>query len=80
VNVWDIAPGNSDEETAYAGIDAAKAFFKSLDMPTSLADLDIGGESIEPMAAQAFAARETMGFFIPIRKEDMIAIFKLAAK
>ena len=78
VEVWDIAPGNSDEETAFAGIDAAKAFFKSLDMPTSFADLGIGEESIAPMAEKSFASQETRGFFTPVRKADMIEIFKLA--
>jgi len=78
VNVWGITPGNSDEETAYAGIDAAKAFFKSLGMPTSLTDLEIGADSIKPMAEKAYAWRETMGFFKPLRKPDVVEIYKLA--
>jgi len=80
VRVFGVTHTGNDEETALTGILAAEAFFKSIDMPTRLADLDIGEESIEPMAAQAFGARETMGFFTPICKQDMIAICKLALR
>jgi alcohol dehydrogenase YqhD (iron-dependent ADH family) len=36
-NVWGIAPRDSDEETAAAGIDALAAFIKEIGLPTTLA-------------------------------------------
>jgi len=78
VNVWGVIHNGSNEETAHAGIDAAEAFFRSLDMPTRLTDLGIGAESIEGMAKQAYGARDSFGFFTPIRPEDTVAIYKLA--
>ena len=44
-NVWDIAPKNSDEETAAAGIDALAAFIKEIGLPTSFAELGIPADT-----------------------------------
>ena len=44
-NVWDIAPKNSDEETAAAGIDALAAFIKEIGLPTSFAKLGIPADT-----------------------------------
>ena len=44
-NVWGIAPKDSDEETAAAGIDALAAFIKEIGLPTSFAELGIPADT-----------------------------------
>ena len=44
-NVWDIAPKDSDEETAAAGIDALASFIKEIGLPTSFAELGIPADT-----------------------------------
>ena len=44
-NVWGIAPRDSDEETAAAGIDALAAFIKEIGLPTSFAELAIPADT-----------------------------------
>ena len=44
-NVWGIAPRDSDEETAAAGIDALAAFIKEIGLPTSFAELGIPADT-----------------------------------
>ena len=78
VNVWGVAPCASEKETAHAGIDAAEAFFKSLDMPTRLPELGVGAECIDGLVSQAYLTRESFGAFKPILKDDAAAIYRLA--
>ena len=44
-NVWDIAPKNSDEETAAAGIDALAAFIKGIGLLTTFTELGIPADT-----------------------------------
>lgn len=44
-NVWNIAPKNSDEETAAAGIEALAAFIKEIGLPTDFAELGIPADT-----------------------------------
>lgn len=44
-NVWDIAPKNSDEETAAAGIDALAAFIKEIGLLTTFTELGIPADT-----------------------------------
>ena len=45
VNVWDIAPKATDEETALAGVAALAAFIKEIGLPTSFYELGIPGNT-----------------------------------
>ena len=44
-NVWDIAPKDSDEATAAAGIDALAAFIREIGLPTTFAELGIPADT-----------------------------------
>ena len=44
-NVWGIAPRDSDEETAAAGIDALAAFIKEIGLPTTFTELGIPADT-----------------------------------
>ena len=80
VNVWGV-PMNFDhpEITAYAGIEAMKTYFKSLDMPVTMAELDIGPEHYEELAdLTTWSGARTVKSFVPLNKEEIIEIFKLA--
>ncbi|UJF17436.1 iron-containing alcohol dehydrogenase [Vibrio sp. SS-MA-C1-2] len=48
--VWNITEG-SDEQRIDAAIAQTKAFFKAMDVPTSLTDVDLNEESIEQLIA-----------------------------
>jgi len=71
-NVWGIE-GN-DEETALLGIKSTKAFFKSIGMPTSLNEVDIGQEHFEKMAKLC----GPVGNFVKLEAKDIVEIYKLA--
>lgn len=80
VNVWGV-PMNYDhpEITALAGIEAMKTYFKSLDMPVTMADLDIGPEYFEELAElTTWGGARTVKSFVPLSKEEIVEIFKLA--
>lgn len=40
-NVWAVAPGRNDEETALAGIDALEAFIREIGLPTTLTGMGV---------------------------------------
>ncbi len=40
-NVWGIAPKETEEATAFAGVEALAAFIKEIGLPTTFAELDI---------------------------------------
>ncbi len=68
------------ENTAKAGIEALKAFSKSIGMPTSFAELGAKEADIEKMAETACYGdgREgTIGGFAKLNKDDVMAIYKL---
>ena len=71
------AAGRSDRETAMAGIRALREFWTSIGAPGRLADFGIGDESFEAMADKAMA-RGPFGTIKTLRREDVLAIYKLA--
>jgi alcohol dehydrogenase YqhD (iron-dependent ADH family) len=53
VRVWHVDPvGKSDDEIALAGIEATRAYFKRIGAPSSLSELQIGGEEVDRMAEE----------------------------
>ncbi len=80
VRVWNVeASYSSPEWTALEGIRRMTAFFKSINMPTTLAALQITDERIEEMAEKAtLSDTKILGNFVPIYKKDVIHILKLA--
>ena len=69
---------NNLEETALKGIKALEDFYRSIDMPTRLSDIDVDGKDIELMASNATFTTPTLGSFVQLDKEDIINIYKLA--
>lgn len=79
--VMDIAPQDTPEKCALAGIAATENFFRSLGMPTSLAELGLH-PSDEQMAEMAHKCSLAVGGKIGAAKvlyeADMLAIYRMA--
>lgn len=79
--VWNIKEP-SKKEAAQMGIAHTVAYFKSLNMPTCLGELEIG---VQPDEVLRELARRTtndgaikIGIFVPLETEDVYEIFKAA--
>lgn len=66
------------EAIALEGIRRLEAFFRSLGMPTSFADLKIPADRIPEMAQRALDGRPYAGHFAHLKEEDIAAIYRLA--
>lgn len=82
VEVWHVEPDYfHPERTALAGIAAYRAFSRSIGMPVSLEELDIGEKRLDEMASKATGnGSYTLGNFVKLGKADVLAIYKLALK
>ena len=80
VRVWGVEMDfEHPEETALAGIEAMKDFFRSLGMPVSMQELDIGPEDYETMADMITAnGTFEVPSYLPLGKKEIMEIFKLA--
>ena len=80
VRVWGVEMDyEHPEAVALAGIEAMKDYFRSLGMPVSMQDLDIGPEDYEPMAEMITAGGTfEVPSYLPLGKKEIMDIFKLA--
>ena len=81
VNVMDVAPKATDEETALAGIASLEEFFRSIHMPVTLKELGVEPteEQILAMAAScAQASGGKKGTAKVLYEADMAAIYRTA--
>ena len=81
VNVMDVKPGSSDEETALAGIRAMEAFYRRIGMPTNIKELgvELTDEQIEEMAAAvAVVCGDPFGSAKKLSKKDVAEIYRKA--
>lgn len=70
-----------DEKAALAGIEATKDFYKRMGMPVSFKDAGLPLDGIPHMAKQAAALKGgVQGCMKPIREEDNLAIYNMAAE
>lgn len=76
VEIWGIDPSLDPHEIAEKAIGATKAYFKEMDLPSTLRELGIDEEYFDEMAEKAGAGLKKA--FIPMEKEDVLAIFKAA--
>ena len=81
----EVNPEGKDEETiALEGIKEFEKWIKSLGLPTRLCDypnINIDDSKFEEMANKALMNREEgIGFFVKLKKEDIINVFNLALK
>ena len=66
-----------DEKASLMAIEALESFFKDIDMPTRLSQIDIDGENFDLMAEKATEGGP-LGNFKKIYREDALAIYNLA--
>jgi len=80
VRVWGVPMDfEHPEKTAFAGIDAMKAYFRSIGMPTTLPELDIRPADYERIAdIITNGGRTVFSSYIPIGKKEVLDIFRLA--
>ncbi len=65
------------EKTAHEGIERLISFFKSIGLPTSLKEANIGDDRLEEMAQKCVAAGPK-GSFIQMHARDVLNILKIA--
>ncbi|MFS0786629.1 iron-containing alcohol dehydrogenase [Shouchella sp. 1P09AA] len=81
VNVMGVTPEQTDDETAIAGIEKMEAYYRSIDMPVSVSEMDVHltDEQITEMADKCTeAAGGTIGVVKPLGRDDMIEIYQAA--
>lgn len=81
VNVMEVEHTGNDEETALKGIEATEAFYRSINMPTSMSELGISptDEQIHEMAVRcAVACGGSQGSARVLYQEDMEKIYRMA--
>lgn len=81
VNVMQVEPGATDEETALRGIHAMEDFYHSIGMPANLKELGLAptDADIEDMANRCCEATGgAQGSARVLHKEDMIQIYRMA--
>lgn len=80
-DVWGITENNT-EAAAAKGIAATVEYFKSLKMPTCFTELEIGVQPDEVLSEMAescvFYGKRKVGGFLPLDKNDVFNIFKMA--
>ncbi len=77
--VWNIDINfDNPQETALKGIMAMEDYFKSIDMPVRLSEVNITDEKFEEMAEKCTNfGKRTLPTYIPLGKKEIIEIFEL---
>jgi len=80
VQVMGVDTKTGDEKSrAEAGIRALRDFFNSLGLPSTLGEFNVQEKDLERLADDApYTAEGTIGFFRPLRREDVLAIYRAA--
>jgi alcohol dehydrogenase YqhD (iron-dependent ADH family) len=73
----DVNPFN-EEETAYKGVEALENFFRSLNLPTTFHEINIDATNFEVMVSKIVDNFKTIGHFVVLGYDDILAIYKLA--
>lgn len=77
--VFGLAPTGDVDADALSAIDETRAFFASLGMPTTLAELGVGEGDIEKMIPTLRANKgEPFGSFKKLTMDDAREIYRLA--
>ncbi len=83
VQVLEVEPLDSDEETALAGIEELEEFFWAMELPTNMAEagLNLAEEDIQELAKRCtYYGKRTIGGIKSLGEEDIAAIYRLAAE
>lgn len=80
VRVWNVDMNfENPMETALAGIQATEDYFRSLDMPVTLKQLDVSSDVLEEMTQKCtFFGKRTLSGLKVLGGEDILAIYKAA--
>lgn len=78
--VFDVqVEDKTKEEVALEGIKKLEEFFKSINLPVTLKELEIGEDRLEEMAKKCTDNDEhTVGHFVELNTENILEIYKLA--
>ena len=76
-NVFGVGMGAPDSEAALAGIEAFRAWLKSLGLPLTFAELGAKEEDIPKLVATMHLQGGTMGGFKSLTEDDIAAIYRL---
>jgi len=77
INVWGLDPNEDAYSIAKTAISKTKAFFRALDLPSTLRSVNIDDEKLELMA-NAATKHGPLGEFRPINAQDVLQILKSA--
>jgi alcohol dehydrogenase YqhD (iron-dependent ADH family) len=77
VNVWGVHPGKDKMDIAKQGIRKVFEFYKSLDMPLYLKDLNIVNPPLDEIVNKA-VKNKTIGRYVPLTKDDIKNILNKA--
>lgn len=77
VNVWGVHPGKEKMAIAKVGIKRVFEYYKSLNMPLYLKDLNIIDPPLDEIVDKA-VRRDTIGKFVALTKEDVLNILNKA--
>lgn len=85
VNVMGVVPASDNAEvTALDGIKAMEAFYRSIGMPTCISELigrKASSDEIREMARKcSLGGTSTIGNFLPLGIQDMVAVYDMANK
>jgi alcohol dehydrogenase YqhD (iron-dependent ADH family) len=79
VKVWGCTLDTKNpEKTAKEGIDKFVEFLKSIQMPTTFAEIGAKAEDIPVLIKKLGIGKGTLGFFVKLKEEDVVNIYKLA--
>jgi alcohol dehydrogenase YqhD (iron-dependent ADH family) len=80
VRVWNVEMDYFDiEKTALKGIEAIKAFFKSIGLPVSLTEIGITPSHYDRIATNCRCTNgDAVGSFLPLKNADIVEILKIA--
>lgn len=77
--VWGIPQSGDDTRDALAGVDALKAFLKSIGMPVTFAGLGIETPDIDTLVRKLHENKgEKVGCYVPLTSKDTTEIYRLA--
>lgn len=78
VNVWGLERGNDKFTLANQGIDATEAFFKSIGLPSTLAEFGIDNTHFELMAKNAVKIGGLRNAYVPLSEKDVVTILQMS--
>lgn len=78
VNVWGLERGDDKFALANQGIDATEAFFKSIGLPSRLAEFGIDNARFELMAKNAVRIGGLQNAYVPLSEKDVLTILQMS--